>query len=185
VPGYRKFLRFPFLREGASAAKRDGIRTFLRDQGYRIAYVSIDTSDWLIDEMLRKALDGNPVLDLAPWRELYIANVWDNALAYERLARQLYGREVPHVVLLHHNLTAALFLGDLLAHFRTRGWRIVSPDEAFRDAAYRVAPMLPRLDGSVLETTAQALGVPMRPALSTLMTEGRVRAAAARLAAQR
>ena len=182
LPGYRRLFRFPYLREGAAASKRDGIRMFLREQGYRIGYVSIDTSDWLLDQKLRRALVSNPALDLTDWRELHLAGLWDNAQAYERLARQLYRREVKHVLLLHHNLTNALFLGDAIDMFRARGWKIVSPDEAFEDAAYKVAPMLPRVDGSVLETTAQALGVPLQPALAGLRSERRVGEDADRLA---
>ena len=170
-PGYRRFVRFPFLREGAGTSKRDGIRAFLREPGYRIGYVSIDTSDFLLDQKLRRALEINPTLDLRPWRELHLAALWDNAQAYERLARQLYGREVRHVLLLHHNLTNALFLGDVIDMFRTRGWKIVSPDEAFEDSAYQVAPMLSRIDGSVLETTAQALGIRTKPLLAGLRSE--------------
>jgi peptidoglycan/xylan/chitin deacetylase (PgdA/CDA1 family) len=185
LPGYRRFLRFPYLREGATTSKRDGIRLFLREHGYRIGYVSIDTSDWLLDQKLRSALASNPGLDLKAWRDLHLASLWDNAQAYERLARQLYGREVKHVLLLHHNLANALFLSDVIDMFRSRGWKIVSPDDAFEDAAYRVAPMLPRLDGSVLETTAQALGVSSGPALKGIRTERRVGEDADKLAAQR
>jgi len=170
-PGYRKFVRFPFLREGAGTSKRDGIRMFLREHGYRIGYVSIDTSDWLLDQKLRQALESDPALDLRPWRELHLAALWDNAQAYERLARQLYGREVKHVLLLHHNLLNALFLGDVIGMFRIRGWKVVSPDEAFEDSAYQVTPMLSRVDGSVLETTAQALGVRTKPLLAGLRSE--------------
>lgn len=169
--GYRRFFRFPFLREGDGTTKRDGIRMFLREHAYRIGYVSIDTSDYLVDLKLRRALERDPGLDLQPWRELHLSALWDNAQAYERLARQLYGREIKHVLLLHHNLTNALFLGDVIDMFRARGWRIVSPDETFEDPAYQVAPMLSRVNGSVLETTAQALGVRTKQVLAGLRSE--------------
>jgi peptidoglycan-N-acetylglucosamine deacetylase len=185
LPGYRKLLRFPFLREGAAEAKRDGIRAFLQAQGYRIGYVSIDTSDWLVDQKLKQALASDAKRDLTPWRDLYLAHLWDNAQAYDRLGRQLYGREVKHVLLLHHRLLNALFLGDVIDMFRARGWTIVPPDDAFADPAYRVAPMIPLLNGSVLETTAQALGVPLQPALAGLDSEQQVVEAAEKLSARR
>jgi peptidoglycan/xylan/chitin deacetylase (PgdA/CDA1 family) len=183
MPGYRKLLRFPFLREGAADAKRDGIRAFLHEQGYGIGYVSIDTSDWLIDRKLREALSAHPDLDLSAWRKLHLEALWDNAQAYERLARQLYDRPVKHVLLLHHNLLNALFVGDVIEMFREHGWTIISPDEAFADRAYQVAPRGPRVDGSVLETSAQALGVPVKPALAGLRTERKVGEDADRLLA--
>jgi peptidoglycan-N-acetylglucosamine deacetylase len=169
-PGYRKLFRFPFLKEGASDAKRDGIRDFLKQHEYRIGYVSIDTSDWLLDQKLTEALVEEPRLDLRPWRELYLDHLWNHAMAYERLARRVYGREVIHTLLLHHRLLNALFLGDVIDMFRSRGWRIVNPDVAFADPAYQVAPMIPVVDGSVLETTASALGIPSMPVLSDLQT---------------
>ena len=184
LPGYRKLLRFPFLREGAAEAKRDGIRAFLKAQGYRIGYVSIDTSDWLVDQKLRKALARDSKLDLAPWRELYLAHLWEHAQAYDQLGRQLYGREVKHVLLLHHRLINALFLGDVIDMFRARGWTILSPDDAFADPAYQVAPMIPMLNGSVLETTAQALGVGLLPSLSGLGSERQLGEAAEKLLVQ-
>ena len=162
-PGYRKFMRFPYLREGASAAKRDGIRAWLRAQDYRIGYVSIDSSDWLIDAKLCEKLARDPKAGPAPFRALYLDHIWEYAQVYDRLARALYGRPVPHVLLLHHNLLNALFLGDLLAMFEARGWTFVSPDQAFQDPAYRVEPDILPLDGSVLESTARALGVPLKP----------------------
>lgn len=185
LPGYRRLLRFPYLREGASPAKRDGIRAFLRAHDYRIGYVSIDTSDWLIDRKLRQALAARPELDLAPWRELYLAHLWDHAQAYDRLARRLHGRDVAHVLLLHHRLLNALFLGDVIDMFRSRGWKVVSPDEAFADPAYLVEPMIPVLDGSVLESTALALGVPLAPSLAGMQSERQAGEAAERLAASR
>lgn len=175
LPGYRKLLRFPYLREGATADKRDGIRAFLKAKDYRIGYVSIDTSDWLIDEHLRKKLERDPKADLAPWRAFYLAHLWERAQAYERLARGLYGREIPHTLLLHHNLLNALFLGDALSLFKQKGWRLVSPEVAFADPAYRVLPQITPLNGSVLETSAEALGIPLKPYFVGFTSERKVR----------
>jgi peptidoglycan/xylan/chitin deacetylase (PgdA/CDA1 family) len=50
LPGYTKWFRFTFLREGDTPEKRDGMRTFLKAQGYRNAYVSLDTSDWRLND---------------------------------------------------------------------------------------------------------------------------------------
>ena len=60
LPGYQKWFRYTFLREGNTPDKRDGMRSFLREQGYRNAYVSLDTSDWRFDERLQAMLSGQP-----------------------------------------------------------------------------------------------------------------------------
>lgn len=56
LPGYRKWFRYTYLREGNTLEKRDGMRSFLRAQGYRNAYVSLDTSDWRLNEKLVETL---------------------------------------------------------------------------------------------------------------------------------
>ena len=181
LPGYRNWLRFPYLREGATAAKRDGIRAFLQARGARIGYVSVDTADWLIDEKLQAKLAKDPKADLTPWRALYLAHLEARVRGYDALARGLYGRAVPHTLLLHHNLLNALFLGDAIAHFRSLGWTLISPDTAYADPAYAVLPQHLPLDGSVLESTAQALGVPLKPYFKGFQSERAVGEAAGRL----
>lgn len=180
-PGYRKFLRFPYLREGATATKRDGIRAWLRGQGYHIGYVSIESSDWLIDQKLGEKLALDPKADLAPFRTLYLDHIWEYSQFYDRLSQKLYGRQLPHVLLLHHNLLNALFLGDILNMFQTRGWKLVSPDEAYEDSAYKVEPMVLPLNGSVLESTAEALGIPLKPIFQGIHGEKAIGEAAGKL----
>ena len=38
-PTYQKIFRFPMLAEGDTAAKRDGLRSWLADHGYQIGAV--------------------------------------------------------------------------------------------------------------------------------------------------
>jgi hypothetical protein len=125
--------------------------------------VSIDSSDWLIDQKLCEKLTRVPKADMAAFRTLYLDHIWEYSQIYDHLSQRIYGRQIPHVLLLHHNLLNALFLGDILNMFQTRGWKLVSPDKAFEDTAYRVEPMVLPLNGSVLESTAEALGIPLQP----------------------
>jgi peptidoglycan-N-acetylglucosamine deacetylase len=92
LPGYRKWFRFTFLREGNTPEKREGIRTFLKAQGYRNASVSLDTSDWRLDQRLEQVLRTRPGADLAPLKRAYLAHVRQRAEAYRDLSRQLLGR---------------------------------------------------------------------------------------------
>ncbi|MDB5950909.1 MAG: polysaccharide deacetylase, partial [Massilia sp.] len=131
LPGYQKWFRFTYLREGNTPEKRDGMRAFLKQQGYRNAYVSLDTSDWRFDDKLREVLTKNPQADLAPVRQLYLAHVRQRALAYRALSQQLQGRDIPQVILLHHNLINALWLDDVIAQFRAMGWSVTTPAAAF------------------------------------------------------
>ena len=129
--GFRKLVRFPFLAEGKTAAGRDAMRTLLRRHGYRNAHVTIDTSDWYIDQRLTARLKADPGTDLAPFRAYWMEHIWDRAIYYDSLARDVHGHSIDHTILLHHRLTTALFLDDGLTLFKKRGWRLVDADAAF------------------------------------------------------
>jgi peptidoglycan/xylan/chitin deacetylase (PgdA/CDA1 family) len=55
-PNFRKFFRFPALKEGKTAETRDAMRSFLAEHGYRNGHVTIDASDWYYDARLRQRL---------------------------------------------------------------------------------------------------------------------------------
>ena len=50
------------------------------------------------------------------------------------------GRSPKHTLLIHHNLLNALFLDDLIAMFRTKGWKVIDSEVAFKDPVYQKLP---------------------------------------------
>lgn len=159
LPGYQKWFRFTYLREGGTPEKRDGMRAFLAAQGYRNAHVSLDTSDWRLDEHLIETLEKNSKADLAPVRQAYLAHVRERALAYRDLSQRLQGRDIAQVILLHHNLINALFLDDVIGMFKEMGWTIVAPDQAFADPVYRLVPQQAAHGQSLLLSMSRSLGL--------------------------
>ena len=137
---YIKLFRFPYLKEGNTIEKRDGFRAFLKEQGYKNGHVTIDASDWYIDGRLVKRLNENPDADLSVFKKFYIKHIYDRALFYDSLAFELTGRRVNHNLLLHHNLATALFLDDLIRHFKNKGWDIIDVDKAYEDDIYKKEP---------------------------------------------
>lgn len=141
IPNYRKWLRFPYLGEGKTAKGRDDMRTLLRRKGYRNAHVTIDTSDWYINNRLINCLSDNPKTDLKPYRNYYVNHLWKRAVFYQQLTIDVTGRtDLPHVILLHHNLTSALFLRDALSMFKQRGWALIDIEAAYQDSFYDQIP---------------------------------------------
>ena len=140
LPGFTRLYRYPFLRAGNTPAKRDGFYAFLKARGYAIGHVSIDTADYLLDERLRQRLERDPGADLAPYRDLYLKHLWACARFYDAWSRDVFGREIPHVILMHSRLLNGLFLGDVIDFFRTKGWTWIDPAEAFKDPVYALMP---------------------------------------------
>ncbi len=156
--GYQKIFRFPYLKEGDTREKRDAIRTFLESNGYRNGHVTIDASDWFVDERLRKRLTKDPQSDLSPYRRYYLNHIWERSQYYDELALKVLSRPVKHTLLVHFNLLNALFLGDLITMFKKRGWRVIDAVEAFADPVFAARPDIVPAGESLIWALAKETG---------------------------
>ena len=132
--------RFPFLKEGKDSTKVNGFRNFLQAQNYKNGHVTIDASDWYVNDRLIKKLRKDSETDIEKFKAFYLKHLFDRAEYYEKLAFEITGRHIPHTILLHHNLTSALFLEDLIQHFKTNNWKVVDADVAFQDKIFDEVP---------------------------------------------
>jgi peptidoglycan/xylan/chitin deacetylase (PgdA/CDA1 family) len=162
LPGYQKWFRYTYLREGNTPEKRDGMRDFLKQHAYRNAYVSLDTSDWRLNDRLIEVLKNNSKADaklIEPIKKAYLAHLRQRAIAYHELSKKLQGRAIPHVMLMHHNLINALFLDDVIVMFKEMGWTITSPAAAYDDPIYQLMPDRAVAGQSLLLSMARTLGL--------------------------
>jgi peptidoglycan-N-acetylglucosamine deacetylase len=134
------YLRFPYLKEGNTRGKTDSLRKILDKYGYKNGHVTIDASDWYVNSRLVQRLRKDPKADISGFKSFYIEHLFDRALYYDSLASILTNRKISHVILLHHNLAAALFLDDLIQHFKDKGWDLVDADKAYLDPVYKQMP---------------------------------------------
>ena len=155
---YRKLIRLPYLPERKTPAGSDAMRTLLSQHGYRNAHVTIDTSDWYIDNRLRARLAAQPGSAITPWRRCYLAHIWDRATFYDGLAQAVFGHSIDHTILLHHRLTTGLFLDDLLSMFRARGWRLIDARTAFASPLFALEPNALPAGQSLVWSAAKADG---------------------------
>ena len=157
-PGFRKLFRFPYLAEGRTAEGRDTLRELLARNGYRNAAVTVDTSDWYIDNRLRAHLKAKPGSQVDSYRRFYLDHLWDRATFYDGLAKSLFGHSIDHTILLHHRLTTALFLDDALTMFREKGWRLVDAEATFDTPVLRMQPDTLPAGQSLIWAAAKADG---------------------------
>ena len=140
LPTRQRRLRFPFLKEGNTAEKRDGLRTWMYEHGYESAPVSIDTSDWYYNQVFLALSKPGDEAKLEILRTHYINHLLDRASYYDKLAFQMMGRRPPHVMLLHVNAINAAWLPQVIEAFAGRGWKFISARKAFTDPLYTAAP---------------------------------------------
>ena len=155
---FQRVFRYPLLKEGSTAAMRDHVRTFLKQHGYRIGHVTIDNSDWIVDQRLAAKLQKDPNADVKPYRDFYLAHMWDRAQYYNALAKEVLGRPVKHTVLTHFNLLNGMFLGDVVEMFRSKGWQLIDADDAFTDPVFRAEPKIVPAGESIVWALAKEKG---------------------------
>ena len=140
LPGFRPWFRYPFLDEGDSREKRDQVRAGLQTLGYRNGYVTVDNYDWYLDSLAQQAVAAGRDLDRPALRELYVSHLVDAVTFYDQVAVDALDRSPVHVLLLHENDLAALYVDDLVVALEAQGWEIVSPEVAYRDPVARQVP---------------------------------------------
>jgi peptidoglycan-N-acetylglucosamine deacetylase len=67
------------------------MRALLTAQNYRNAYVSLDTSDWRLNDKLVEVPTTDANADITPIKRAYLAHVWQHADAYRALAQKIAG----------------------------------------------------------------------------------------------
>ena len=131
--GYRPFYRFPYLDEGRTESKRDAMRTGLAERGLAHGYVTVDNYDWYMQTLVKEAVVAGHPLDRDLLGQVYVELLIQSIDFYDEMAQKHLGRSVDHVLLLHENDLAALFIDDLVSALREQGWQIIPAVEAYQD----------------------------------------------------
>ncbi len=155
---FARLFRFPMLKGGNTNEKNTQIQNFLKEQGYKNGYVTIDASDWFISDKLEAKLKEDPRADLGPYRDYYLSHMWERAQFYDELARKYWKKPVRHTLLIHHNLLNSLFLGDLIEMFKKNGWGLVDAQLAFKDPLFDQVPEVIPAGESILWSLAKVAG---------------------------
>lgn len=140
LPGYAPYFRYPFLQQGRSVEERNQIWKAIEALGYKHGYVTVDNYEWYLNGLYVSAKRDGRSVDMDKLRAAYINLLWEGILHYDNLAQEALGRTVKHVLLLHENDLAALFIGDLVDFLRAQGWKIIPAEEAYTDPIAQMRP---------------------------------------------
>jgi peptidoglycan/xylan/chitin deacetylase (PgdA/CDA1 family) len=131
------WLRYPFLAEGDTVRKHDDARLFLAEHSYRIAPVSMSFDDYLWNGPYARCVAKNDTATITTMETAWLGAA-DTSLHYYRgLSQQLYGRDIPYVLLMHIGGFDAHMLPRLLALYRERGVTLITLEEAVADPYYK------------------------------------------------
>ena len=76
----------------------------------------------------------------------------------EKAAVEVFGRDIPQILLIHCNELNAISLRASIARMRARGYQFITLEEAMKDAAYQTPDAFAGPGGSWLSRTAATLG---------------------------
>ena len=130
---FKKYFRFPYLREGDTVEKRDGMRELLSQNGYTNAYITLNNYDWYIENIFQQALNEGKAIDFGLMKDFYVSVLMESIEYYDDMAIKALGRTPKHVLLLHEMDISALFIGELVAELRRKGWKIITLEDALSD----------------------------------------------------
>ena len=98
---FLKFFRYPFLHEGNTQEKRDSVRTYLAQNEYIIAQVTLDFSDWVWNAAFTRCLNSKNYDEVKWLHESFASEAVENLKASRILSEFLFDRQIKHIALIH------------------------------------------------------------------------------------
>lgn len=152
------WFRYPYLHSGMTAEVHQGVVDFLEQRQYRVAPVTVDYADYTFASAHRNQLRTNMPEVAARVKEAYLGQI-EVAFDYsEKASVELFGREIPQILLIHCNELNSISLRDSIARIRRRGYQFITLEEAMKDPAYGRPDTFAGQGGSWLNRTANTLG---------------------------
>lgn len=145
-----RWLRYPFLHEGDTLEKRRAVRAFLAEHRYQVAETTLDYEDYAWNSAYARCLDKQDRAAMADLRESYLSTADEWMRAQRDMSRQLWGRDINHVLLLHQGAFSATILPGLFALLKKQGYEIVTLEEAQSDPVYAEDPDIAMPGGGTL-----------------------------------
>jgi len=133
-----RYYRHPYTQTGRTEADREAFEGFLAAHGYTVAPVTVEHDDYVFACVFDKLGDSAEAQRRrAVVQDEYDAHLRTSLQVFETMSQELFGRQIPQVLLIHANRLNAATLGRTLATLTERGYTFVPLDEALRDEAYR------------------------------------------------
>ena len=130
------WFRYPYLWEGDTLEKRRAVRAYLKEHGYRIAQVTMDFEDYAWNGPYARCMEKKDEKAIAWLKQSYLDTASEYFALDQKMALQIFGREIKHVLLMHVGAFDAVMLPELLRQMKKEGYKFVTIAEAEADPAY-------------------------------------------------
>lgn len=141
------YFRHPYLETGSPGAVKDAIDGWLATHRYTIAPVTIDADDWEFAQPYDDAIARHDEPRRQRIQREYLAYTERTIAWYQHAAQDVFGRQIPYVMLLHDTRLNADSFDALAAILARRRLKPVTLAQALQDPAYRTRDPYTGKDG--------------------------------------
>ena len=154
------WFRYPYLHEGDTVEKRRAVRAYLKTHGYTVAQVTLDWEDYLWNTAYARCAAKDDKKSIEWLRSSYLSTASEFLDLGREQAKLIYGREISYVLLMHLGAYSSTILPDALDLLKTKGFKLVTLEEAQSDVAYESDPDVGLHDaGTLLDQMMQVKGI--------------------------
>lgn len=126
-----KYFRYPYLAM-SGGSKKEQILNHLASKNYRVAPITIDSKDFIFNQLLLSVPEKERRGFLEELKPGYLAFIWQQTLMAEERHRLSRKPDQAEILLIHANLLNAYVLPDIISLYKKNGFTFVSLDEALK-----------------------------------------------------
>jgi hypothetical protein len=157
-----RYFRYAMDMSGEAERKRGEVEDFLLANGYENAPITAWFGDFAWIAPYYRAVESKDSAALAMLRKSFVEAALFQLQNHARAAKQMFGRDLPYIWLIHATPIAADMLDEVITTFKDAGVRFVSLEDAMRDPIHKAMPRASRKFRNHLQRYALMQGVEMQ-----------------------
>lgn len=126
-----KYFRYPYLVTG-EGEKKESIEEYLYSKHYHIAPITIDSKDFIFNQLLLSVPEMERRHFLTVLKPCYLDYIWQQTLQAQEKQRPQQKNKRTQILLIHSNLLNAYVLPDIIKLYREHGFNFVSLQYALK-----------------------------------------------------
>ena len=131
------WFRHPYLHTGRDSVTRARFEQGLAAHGYRVAPVTVNTDEYLYASRYDRLAAHHDSAAMRKLAKEYVTYMTDVMGRCEQRSVEIFGREIPQIMLLHANVLNADHFAELARMLVYRGYGFVPIAAAMEDSAYQ------------------------------------------------
>ena len=132
-----KYFRYPYLSMG-EGEKKSKVLNYLTSQNYQVAQISIDSKDFIFNQLLLATPEKDRRNFLTVLKPCYLDFIWRQTLKAEEQSKSAQKPDEAQILLIHANLLNAYVLTDIINLYKQNGFTFISLEDALKSSHLKI-----------------------------------------------